>query len=646
MKKFLIGLSFVVVTVFNVNAQAYKTHKVKQGETIESIAKTYMVTPYDIYALNPDAQTNFRPNTVLIIPKSKVRETPLETETKKLMSYKSHKVRRKETLYSISKKYDVSVEDLKKHNTRLYSENLRKGDKINIPQFDVVKEVNTLENTIKKYTVLPKEGKWRVAYKFGITVDELETLNPNLGEALQEGQEINVPNIANNEEQVIDESFGYYTVLPKEGFYRLKVKLGLTQDELETLNPELKEGGLKSGMVLKIPLDASSSIATEEVESSSLADKLNNFETKRVALLLPFRLQRIEADSTKEAKRLIEKDPYLGLSLDFHTGVLMALDSAKQLGISTKLDVFDTKARISEVTSIVNDNDFSSYDAVIGPITADNFERAASMLKSDNVPIVSPVTKPNNLYSNVIQTIPSNELLRKKIINYVKADTLDKHIIIISDAKNRNVSAALKAEFPLAQQLFSRKDKDGKEAYYIMKDDIEKVLKEGRNIVFLETANEGFVSNVTSVLSAYNGKTVNAKTETTLEREIVLMTTNKNKAFESKNVSNYDLSNLKFHYPSVNRSCDSDENNSFVKRYRARYHTEPNRYAIRGFDLTMDVLMRLAIEEDLYKASDVEVATEYVENKFQYAKKLFGGYYNEAAYIIKYEDLKLIEVSQ
>jgi LysM repeat protein len=645
MKKFLIGLSFAVLTVINVNAQDYKTHKVKQGETIESIAKTYMVTPYDIYALNPDAQTNFKPNTVLIIPKSKVRETPLETETKKLMSYKSHKVRRKETLYSISKKYNVSIEDLKKHNTRLYSENLRKGDKINIPQFDIIKEVNTLENTIKKYTVLPKEGKWRVAYKFGITVDELETLNPNLGEALQEGQEINVPNIANNEEQEIDESFGYYTVLPKEGFYRLKVKLGLTQDELETLNPELKEGGLKSGMVLKIPLEASSSITTEVVESSSLVDKLNNFETKRVALLLPFRLQRIETDSIDEAKRLIEKDPYLGLSLDFHTGVLMALDSAKQLGISTKLDVFDTKARISEVTSVLNANDFSNYDAVIGPITADNFERAASMLKSDNVPIISPVTKPKNLYSNVIQTIPSNELLRRKMINYVKADTLDKHVIIISDAKNKNVSAALKAEFPLAKQIFSRKDKDGKEAYYIMKDDVENILKEGRNIVFLETANEGFISNVTSVLNAYNGKSVNTKTETTLEREIVLMTTNKNKAFDSKNVSNYDLSNRKFHYPSVNKSYDSEIENSFVKQYRARFFTEPNRYAIRGFDLTMDILMRLAIEKDLYKASDVEVATEYVENKFQYAKKMFGGYYNEAVYIIKYEDLKLIEVS-
>ena len=39
-------------------AQNYKTHKVKQGETIESIAKQYLVTPFDIYALNPDAKNN------------------------------------------------------------------------------------------------------------------------------------------------------------------------------------------------------------------------------------------------------------------------------------------------------------------------------------------------------------------------------------------------------------------------------------------------------------------------------------------------------------------------------------------------------------------------------------------------------------
>ena len=69
----------------------------------------------------------------------------------------------------------------------------------------------------------------------------------------------------------------------------------------------------------------------------------------------------------------------------------------------------------------------------------------------------------------------------------------------------------------------------------------------------------------------------------------------------------------------------------------------PNKYAVRGFDLTLDLLLRLASEDDLYKASSSEVETEYVENKFRYSKKLFGGYYNEAVYIVKYDNLTIVE---
>ena len=39
------------------------------------------------------------------------------------------------------------------------------------------------------------------------------------------------------------------------------------------------------------------------------------------------------------------------------------------------------------------------------------------------------------------------------------------------------------------------------------------------------------------------------------------------------------------------------------------------------------------------------MTTEYTENKFQYAKKTFGGYYNQALYIVKYDDLKIIEAN-
>jgi len=644
MKNFFISFSLVLLFCLNAFAQDYKTHKVKVGETIESIAKIYLVTPFDILALNPDAKTNLQPNIVLIIPKSRILKTPVQIETQQLINYKTHKVKRKETLYSISKKYNITIDDIKKHNTRLYSDNLQKGDRINIPRYKTVLVTSITGNTIKIYKVLPKEGKWRVAYKFGISIAELEKLNPELGETLQLGEEINVPNIANNEEKSIEEAFGYYTVLPKEGFFRLKIKLGLTQEELESLNPELIDSGLKVGMILKVPLDVGNIIESEAIKQTTLADRLTNFETKRIAVMLPFRLNRIDFDSINEAKAILKKDRYMSISVDFHTGVLMALDSAKQLGISTKLDVFDTRGQISQVTSILRSNNFSNYDAVIGPFTANNFERAASLLKGDNVPIISPVTKPKNLYSNVFQTIPSNELLRKRMIQFVKTstDTIPKHIFIISDSKHIAVSNLLKREFPSAKQIFSRKDEDGKDGYYILLEDIEEQFKEGLNIVFLETENEGFVSNVSSMINGFNG----LDEELEIEREIILMTTNKNKAFDSENISNYDLSKLKFHYPSVNRAYDVEQSNSFVTRYKRVWKTEPNKYATRGFDLTMDILLRLAINEDLYKASSIDIETEYVENKFRYSKKMFGGYYNEAVYIVKYQELKIVEAKQ
>ena len=202
MKNFLTIILFALT--FALSAQNYKEHKVKAGETIESIAKLYLVTPFDIYALNPDAKTKFQTNTVLIIPNSKIKNEHIEAESRELTGYKKHKVRRKETLYGLSKKYNVTEEEIKKANRFLYSENLKKGDKIQIPKYRTVISKQTLSNTVKKYKVQPTEGKWRVAYKFGITVAELESLNPNMNEIIQPGDELNVPNIEDNDEKPIE----------------------------------------------------------------------------------------------------------------------------------------------------------------------------------------------------------------------------------------------------------------------------------------------------------------------------------------------------------------------------------------------------------------------------------------------------------
>ncbi|MBC3846763.1 LysM peptidoglycan-binding domain-containing protein [Winogradskyella echinorum] len=634
--KNILTVIFIAFTI-SLSAQNYKEHKVKAGETIESIAKQYLVTPFDIYALNPDAKTKFQPNTVLIIPNSKIKNEAIEEESRELIGYKKHKVKRKETLYGLSKKYNVSEDEIKKANRFLYSENLKKGDKIRIPNYRTVISKQTLNNTVKKYTVQPKEGKWRIAYKFGITVAELEGLNPNMNDVIQPGDKLNVPNIEDEEEKPIETSYGYYEVLPKEGFYRLKVKLDLTQEQLEELNPELKETGLKAGMVLKVPAGVNTEGGLSAVEVTNLKMNLKNFETKKIALMMPYRLDRIDVDAVNETKEKIKEEKLLSIVLDFHVGVLMALDSAKQLGISTDLKVFDTRYRPSAVRSLLDENDFSEYDAIIGPMEEESFDRVASALKNDRVPVIAAMKKPKEVYSNVFQTLPEDKLLRKKMIDFVKADSLKTKVVIISDQAHRASSEALKNEFPGAKLIFTRMDRKNKtkDAFFIYPTELDNVFAAGKTIVFLETNNNSFASSIISMLNAL----INDKTE------IVLMTLDKNKAFEGKDIDNNNLSNLKFHYPSVNKDFDESNSNGFVRRYQKEYGVSPSKYAARGFDLTLDILMRLASEETLYDASSDTIETEYVENKFRYKKAMFGGYVNEAVYIVKYDNLRIVKAN-
>jgi hypothetical protein len=146
------------------------------------------------------------------------------------------------------------------------------------------------------------------------------------------------------------------------------------------------------------------------------------------------------------------------------------------------------------------------------------------------------------------------------------------------------------------------------------------------------------------MLNAMNGITIlkdEEDNETEIERDIVLMTTSKNRAFEGVNISNYDLSNLYFQYPSVN--FVSRFSNAFEQRFLQEFGTFPNKYAIRGFDITMDILLRLSRYGTLYSETS-SFQTTYLENKFQYVLQPYGGYKNEAGYILKYEDLHIIKV--
>ena len=637
MKNLLIFLGIVVFSLTGY-AQNLKKHIVKAGESVEGIAKRYKISTADIYALNPDASSDIVINSILIIPESFSETLNAPLVGKEIESYKVHKVRRKETLFSIAGKYDVSIEDLKAHNESLRLNKLRPRKKIYIPIFKENK-TPSYNSSLQPYTVLAKEGKWRIAYKFGISVPQLEALNPGIGSDLKEGQKLNVPNIVvSDKNEIKEDQFGYYIVKAREGFYRIQKKLGLSKEVLDSLNPQLAIKGLKLGMVLKVPKLSVKNIEKALVFTTSLSDSFVDLSPVNIGLLLPFKTKSIDSESLNLAKAQLKRDGYINIATDFYSGVAVAIDSAKQLGISVNLDVFDTNAKALDVKTILNQTNFAKYDAILGPITSQNFELTANHVLSDSIPVISPFVRSKSNYLNLFQTIPEANWLRTKMVSYVKTDTIPHHTLIIYDSKSKTTANYLKTVFPSASLMPSKVNNKGIEQFYLLLKDVRKVLLSGRTIVFLESNNESFVSNVTSMLSSMNGITRGRRK---IERDILLMTTTKNRAFEGLSVSNYDLSNLHFQYPSINYNMELSE--GFQQKYLTKYGAFPNKYAIRGFDLTLDILLRLRKFGTLFESAS-NIQTSYIGNKFNCSKQPNGGYKNEAGFILKHQDLEIIKV--
>ena len=167
MNRFFLNIVFFLFFGI-ISAQTLRTHTVDAQDTLETIAQRYGVIPEDVLALNPDAKNQLSVGSVLVIPNPIEKKATKTKEVKELVSYRVYRVKRKETLYSIAKKFALTIEEIKKHNQQLYDAPLQSKDKIYIPKYKT-KRIAVAPQAVKTYKVLPKEGKWRVAYKFGIS---------------------------------------------------------------------------------------------------------------------------------------------------------------------------------------------------------------------------------------------------------------------------------------------------------------------------------------------------------------------------------------------------------------------------------------------------------------------------------------------
>jgi ABC-type branched-subunit amino acid transport system substrate-binding protein len=394
------------------------------------------------------------------------------------------------------------------------------------------------------------------------------------------------------------------------------------------LNPALANG-VEVGMVLKVPESAS---IPQEVETKKEYTSLskNTNDRKKLVLLLPFNLSKIEGDTINSTSTRLKKDKFLNMTLDFYSGALMAIDSAKTIGINVDVALFDSQEtkNASNISSINQENNLETADAIIGPFYQNNVEKTAELLAKNNVPVISPLSKDiGNAYPNLYQTIPTNEALKTAIFDYMTSK--GGNIIAVVDKKKESVIQYIKENQKDVQ--FAALQPNGS----LSTESLKSLFVKGKtNYVVMETGNTGMIK---STMAAMMSVMANYKVQ--------LVILESNETLDTDEINFENLTKLNLMYPSISRENKSPEALIFEKKYRKDNKISPSTYATRGFDVTFDTMMRLSQDKSYQETVD-SMATEQVDNKFEYYKKADGGYTNKGIYILYYDtDLTIKEAN-
>lgn len=216
------------------------TYTVKAGDTLYSIARKFGLTVDELKALNNLTSNNLSIGQVLIISE----EVNIPPQPDNAIVYT---VQRGDTLYKIANQYGVSVSDIIELNN-LGTTVLTIGQQILIP--------NQSTDTTTTYTVKAGDSLWKIANQFGVTVDDIISSNNLTSTTLQIGQVLTIPTKqtttppSNN--GTTSENYFNYTVQSGDSLWKIANQYGTTVDEIKRFN-NLTSNNLSIGQVLKIP---------------------------------------------------------------------------------------------------------------------------------------------------------------------------------------------------------------------------------------------------------------------------------------------------------------------------------------------------------------------------------------------------------
>ncbi|OGS72554.1 MAG: hypothetical protein A3G95_01845 [Flavobacteria bacterium RIFCSPLOWO2_12_FULL_31_7] len=616
---------YIILFLVSFAGFSQSKHTVIKGETLYSISKKYNVKPDDIIKLNPDAKDGVKENTVLTLPSN----AKAVASFKPTLNKYEYQVQQGETLYAISKKLGISVDEMIKNNPTS-KEGVAAGQMLTYfapkkyfsTQTQPVKtEVVAKKEIPNLHTIQAEETKYSVSKKYGISIPELEELNPHIKNVFEIGMQIRlnkntvVPKTVVADVQPTTTKTMFYAVQQGETLFSISRKFGISVDEITKKNPAVSTG-LTVGMELLLPEKKEISSTIQSDAADGLKKKLNLLETanktkqRNLVLLMPFNINRIEKDSAKTKTEYLKTDKFLNITLDFYAGALKAIDSAKVLGLPINAKVYDaeTSKYSSNVATIIKNNNFSNVDVVIGPFTNSHVETAGQLLDR-NTAIISPLTNETGKGgSNVFYAMPNETIQKQQLLSYLKSKS--DAIFAIHSAAKTSLSSYFASNYPEVKSS-SFNDK-GLFDYTVFKTTLQKGKK---NFVILDS------DKIMQVISVVNNLIKLKK-----EFDIQLVVIERNDALDFEEIPSKNLAALQMLYPSAIRENESIEASNFAKAYRKDNKVQPNQYATRGFDVTFDAILRMCQEEGFIKSAESQ-GSEQIESQFNYSNNNNYGVY-------------------
>ena len=589
-----------------VNGNKFYIHTVVKGQTAYSISKAYNVSVKDIYKNNPGSELGLKLDQELKIPvvvKAIGQADPIQDSLSEDGKFIYHRVERGETLYGIMKHFNVNQDVLLENNPGL-TVNLHPGDIIKIP---------TQEQLVSK-----------------------------------KAQELYA--------EIIE-----YKVKKRDTYYRLEKKFAVTQPQLEQLNPELKTLGLQKGMLILVPSglkkmdtipvyveilpDSLDAAADTLLQDTLIAQILNcdstyaQGDTFRIALMIPFYSELESEIRTSSSYYTKNAQTYKSFQfIQFYEGFLMALDSISQMGFNAEVFVYDTKADTATVRQIVNKEEFSSIDLVIGPLYNDNVKIVLKAGKANNIKVVSPFSREMDLVADnphLYKIAPSIASIIESSCDWV-ADSLPNSRIIILHEEGKDEKEIIS----LMNRSFQRHAASGIDTneifIYSTKNNglnkmIAKLTKDRKNILINLVNNEAKVSNFL--------RDLDRKSE---DYEIYLIGSELNwrrfETLEIKYLVDLHLTQCSSHFINPLDTTVVGFEQSFIKRYK----TVPNKLAFNGFDISwffMNALFHYGVNFDNC-TNHLKVHT--MSTEFRFKKNGQGAYENSYLNIYQYDNYQLL----